>query len=63
MAWENFDAGIPVTLDVTTLTPEPASFLLFGSAFARLRECCDEPSLDLSGLHLRLACRNLKLSI
>ena len=36
MAWDNFDAGNPVTLDVTTSTPEPSSFLLFGSAFAGL---------------------------
>jgi hypothetical protein len=34
MAWDTFDAGAPVTLDVTTSTPEPDSFLLFGSALA-----------------------------
>jgi hypothetical protein len=34
MAWDTFDAGAPVTLDVTTYTPEPDSFLLFGSALA-----------------------------
>jgi|HubBroStandDraft_4_1064222.scaffolds.fasta_scaffold47209_2 hypothetical protein len=36
MTWENLDAGAPVTLDVTTYTPEPGSFLLFGSALAGL---------------------------
>jgi hypothetical protein len=36
MVWNNFEPGAPVTLDVTTYTPEPGSFLLFGSAFAVL---------------------------
>jgi hypothetical protein len=36
MVWNNFDAGEPVTLDVTTYTPEPGSLLLFGSAFPAL---------------------------
>ncbi len=36
MAWDSFDVGANVTLDVTTYTPEPGSFLLFGSALAGL---------------------------
>lgn len=36
MVWNNFDTGAPVTLDVTTYTPEPGSFLLFGSALPAL---------------------------
>ena len=36
MAWDNFESGAPVTLEVTTSTPEPGSFLLFGSALAGL---------------------------
>lgn len=34
MVWENFDAGAPVTLDVTTYTPEPGSFFLLAPALA-----------------------------
>jgi hypothetical protein len=36
MVWNDFEAGAPVTLQVTTNTPEPGSFLLFGSALAGL---------------------------
>jgi PEP-CTERM motif len=37
MVWNDFDPGAPVTLTVTTdATPEPGSFLLFGSALAGL---------------------------
>jgi hypothetical protein len=36
MYWNSIDAGAPVTLQVTTSTPEPSSFLLFGSALAGL---------------------------
>jgi|SRR5580704_2036301 hypothetical protein len=36
MVWDDFETGAPVTLTVTTYTPEPGSFLLFGSAFAGL---------------------------
>lgn len=36
MVWNNFEAGNPVILDVTTSTPEPNSLLLVGSAFAGL---------------------------
>ena len=37
MVWNNFDyGGAPVTLEVTTYTPEPGSIFLFGSGFAGL---------------------------
>jgi PEP-CTERM motif len=36
MVWDDFEPGAPVTLTVTTYTPEPGSFLLFGSALAGL---------------------------
>jgi hypothetical protein len=34
MSWDKVETGAPVTLTVTTYTPEPGSFLLFGSALA-----------------------------
>lgn len=34
MVWDDFDAGAPVTLNVTTYAPEPASFFLLASALA-----------------------------
>ena len=36
MVWDDFETGAPVTLTVTTYTPEPGSFLLLGSALAAL---------------------------
>jgi hypothetical protein len=36
MDWNSFDPGSPATLNVTTFTPEPGSFLLFGTALAGL---------------------------
>jgi PEP-CTERM motif len=36
MSWDNIDTGAPAVLTVTTHTPEPNSFLLFGSALAGL---------------------------
>ena len=36
ITWDNFDPGAPVMLQVTTYTPEPGSFLLFGTVFAGL---------------------------
>ncbi len=36
MSWDNFETGAPVTLTVTTSTPEPGTFLLFASALAGL---------------------------
>jgi hypothetical protein len=37
MVWDDFEPGAPVTLTVTTFTtPEPGSFLLFGSALVAL---------------------------
>lgn len=31
MVWQNFDAGAPATLDVTTFTPEPGTIALLGA--------------------------------
>ena len=36
MVWDNFSPGPPVTLEVTTYTPEASSFLLLGSGLAGL---------------------------
>jgi PEP-CTERM motif len=36
MSWDDFETGAPVTFTVTTSTPEPSTFLLFGSALAGL---------------------------